>query len=67
MYIVRRQFRKFVMEHDYCSQSQALAVAMAASKTGAWQSVTVIDTETGETIVELGMNELEAIRKVYHA
>lgn len=66
MYTVRRQFKKFVMEHDYCSQSQALAVAISAARTGAWQSIKVIDQQTGDAIVEIGGTESEAIRKVYY-
>jgi hypothetical protein len=64
MYIVRRQFRGCIIEHDYCNQSQALAIAYTAERTESWTSIMVIDTETEEVIYEGGTPETN---KVKHA
>lgn len=52
MYIVRRQRGSLILEHDYCNQSQALAVAYVAAETKVWDHVMVIDTEINEAIAE---------------
>jgi hypothetical protein len=64
MYIVQRKYRGMILEHDYCNQSQALAVAYTADKTNAWTSIIVIDTETDQVIYESGTPETN---KVQHA
>lgn len=56
MFIVRSQYKKFILEQDFLSESQAVVRAHMRFNTGAYQAVTVFDTESQQEIITLGTN-----------
>lgn len=65
MFIVRSQFKKFILEQDFLSESQAIVRAHMRFNTGAYQHVTVIDQITQEEILSLGTDPDEIARLAY--